>query len=123
MMRVVCAYCRAEMTPGPSAPVSHGICPTCLAAQLASLDRQPSPQGDGDPGPVLTHYIPLGDGGRRQRAACGLYVDARAHVVTPTCPTCRHWLETCEADDRETARALEAEFPESKGRLIVDGDA
>jgi hypothetical protein len=38
-LRVICAWCTRQITPGPPAPVSHGICPACYAAQMRELDR------------------------------------------------------------------------------------
>ncbi len=40
VLRVVCSWCGAVIAEGNghNGPVSHGICPTCLAAQLKDLE-------------------------------------------------------------------------------------
>lgn len=42
-MRVVCAWCDAELdpAPGPEGAVSHGICPACYKREMAKL-REPA---------------------------------------------------------------------------------
>lgn len=39
--RLVCAWCSVQLRDG-SAPVSHGICPTCQAQALAEIDNKRS---------------------------------------------------------------------------------
>jgi len=69
----------------------------------------------------MSHYLPVFTerNGRQQKAACGTWIEAAAHSTTPSCPTCQAYLGTVEADEEATARALEAEFPEWKGRLAI----
>ncbi|MEO8682940.1 MAG: hypothetical protein ABI665_28090 [Vicinamibacterales bacterium] len=37
-MKVICSWCQRVLTPGPPAPVSHGVCPVCLAVMMRQLD-------------------------------------------------------------------------------------
>lgn len=39
-LKVVCAWCSAVMVEGPAHPVSHGMCPGCLATWTAECDAQ-----------------------------------------------------------------------------------
>ncbi len=36
-LRTLCAWCGLVLREGPPAPVSHGICPLCLAAEKAVI--------------------------------------------------------------------------------------
>lgn len=70
----------------------------------------------------FTHYIPAFTTVIRgqQLAACDTVTDMRSHSVEPTCPACQAYLTRTAEEDQETALALEAEFPEYKGRLVVE---
>jgi hypothetical protein len=46
-----------------------------------------------------THYLPeapvfRGKTPRRQRAVCGVIIDATEHTNTPTCPVCKAYVES-----------------------------
>lgn len=49
----ICSYCQVALDPaGPATPaagqtLTHGVCPACLARELASLDRVARVQGEG----------------------------------------------------------------------------
>jgi hypothetical protein len=66
---------------------------------------------------MSTHYIPPFT--RRVRgqelSACGEWVTAG--TAEPTCPQCLAYLTQQANEDEETKRALEAEFPDLRGRL------
>lgn len=68
-----------------------------------------------------THYLPVftQQRARTQRAVCGVYVAPKEHSSEPTCPDCRAYLERQEAEDADTAAALEAEYPEFRGKLVT----
>lgn len=72
----------------------------------------------------MTHYIPAFTTRYhgQQRAVCGEYVSQARHSVEPTCQPCAAYLTSQAAEDEETALALEAEFPEWKGRLAAGRD-
>ena len=63
----------------------------------------------------MTHYVPafaprLGD---KELSLCEAWVDATQHSAGPSCQACRAII----AEEDKTARALEAEFPEFRGKL------
>lgn len=68
----------------------------------------------------MTHYIPAFTKvrGTAQYAVCGVMIQPSAHSTEPTCPVCQTWIEGTASEDEATAKALEAEFPEFKGRLV-----
>lgn len=73
-----------------------------------------------------THYVPpfTHRNGRKQQAACGLYVrenEIVAREMPPTCPECLAFVETAparEAEEMATADALGDEFPEFKNYFL-----
>lgn len=69
----------------------------------------------------MTHYIPFFTTRRHglQRAACGEPVDRRQHSCEPECPECAAWLAADAVETNQTAKALEAEYPEFAGKLGV----
>lgn len=66
-----------------------------------------------------THYVPEHKLVIRGHvtAVCGAFIASTDRTGSPTCPTCRDWLQRQADDDRETARALEEEFPDLRGHL------
>lgn len=52
-----------------------------------------------------------------QRAVCGQLVTMNKYSERPDCPQCQAWLH---ADEEASARALELEWPEFKGRLVTE---
>lgn len=69
---------------------------------------------------TVTHYLPVfttRGPGHTQLAICGTYITVHRHSTEPTCPDCAALIVKKDAEDEETAKALEAEFPEFQGRL------
>ena len=67
---------------------------------------------------VETHYIPAFSprlGTTRELAICNAYVPSTTHALEPTCAACQQAIR----DEEETAKALEAEFPEFSGKLVT----
>lgn len=58
----------------------------------------------------MSHYLPAytRQNGRRYQAACGQYVEMRAHSAEPTCETCRLYV-LAEADTDASMAELAAE--------------
>lgn len=66
-----------------------------------------------------THYIPAfapRGPGRSEQAICGEWVTLHKHSTEPTCAQCKALID----EEEQTARALEAEFPDLKGRLVTE---
>ena len=66
----------------------------------------------------MTHYVPWfttsGPDGTVM-SFCREWVDPKSFSTEPTCPECRAAMD----EDNETAAALEEEFPEFKGKLVL----
>ena len=69
----------------------------------------------------MTHYLPAFTTTWRgmQRAVCGAWCDRRDHTNEPTCRVCAEYLLAEAKNQDRIARALEAEFPAYKGRLVL----
>jgi hypothetical protein len=69
-----------------------------------------------------THWIPPFTHAIRgqQRAICGQMVETRQFSTEPSCAECAAYLVQTAEDDAETARHLELEFPEFRGRLVTE---
>lgn len=55
--------------------------------------------------------------GTHHRSLCGRLVSTHDAATRPTCPVCARLLALMEAEDAETALALEREYQEFRGKL------
>lgn len=67
-----------------------------------------------------THYVPAFTSRSRglSQTVCGIGIDMAEHSVTPSCPTCKAWLEQDAADAKEIAAALDAEDAAMSGCCV-----